>query len=111
MPELMLFLRASEFRLAVLSGAIDHPLTTEPMPDSLIPGLTPHGALRVGRGGSEFSIDDLAAARLDAAFARGGGQRFLQLGLAEAGSRLPPELAFWRGATRRTTTWSQLSSG
>ena len=35
------------------------------------------------------------AARVAAAFARGAGHGLLQLGLVEAGSRLPPELAFW----------------
>ena len=67
------------------------------MTDSLVPVLTPHGALRVEREPSEFPLDEAVAARLSAAFARGGGRGLLQLGLAEAGSRLPAELAFWRG--------------
>jgi non-specific serine/threonine protein kinase len=67
------------------------------MPDSLIPVLTPHGALRVEREASEFPLDEAVAHRLSAAFARGGGAGLLQLGLVEAGSRLPAELAFWRG--------------
>jgi superfamily II DNA or RNA helicase len=71
------------------------------MPDSLAPVLTPHGALRAERGPSEFPLDDAVALRLDAAFARGGGHGLLQLGLAEAGSRLPPELGFWRGFAMR----------
>jgi hypothetical protein len=64
---------------------------------SLVLVLTPHGALRVEAETSEFPLDEAVADRLDAAFARGGGSGLLQLGLAEAGSRLPPELAFWRG--------------
>jgi non-specific serine/threonine protein kinase len=71
------------------------------MPDSLVPVMTPHGALRVERGPSEFPLDDAVARRLDAAFAHGGGHGLLQLGLAEAGSRLPPELAFWRAFSMR----------
>ena len=71
------------------------------MPNSVVPVLTPHGALRVERELSEFPLDDAVAHRLDAAFARGGGHGLLQLGLAEAGSRLPPELAFWRAFAMR----------
>lgn len=67
------------------------------LPDSLIPVLTPHGALRVEREPSEFPLDETVADRLGAAFARGGGRGLLQLGLAEAGTQLPSELAFWRG--------------
>jgi hypothetical protein len=71
------------------------------MSDSVVSVLTPHGALRVERELSEFPLDDAVARRLDAAFARGGGHGLLQLGLAEAGSRLPPELAFWRAFAMR----------
>ena len=67
------------------------------MPVFLVPVLTPHGALRVEREASEFPLEEAVADRLGDAFARGGGHGLLQLGLAEAGSRLPPELAFWRG--------------
>ncbi|HTW42744.1 MAG TPA: SNF2 helicase-associated domain-containing protein, partial [Solirubrobacteraceae bacterium] len=42
-------------------------------------------------------MEDAVAARLEAAFARGAGHGLLQLGLAEARSRLPADLAFWRG--------------
>jgi non-specific serine/threonine protein kinase len=66
------------------------------MPDSLVPVLTPHHALRVELRESEFPLDDAVADRLEPAFARGAGHGLLQLGMAEAGSRLAPELAFWR---------------
>ncbi len=75
--------------------------TIAQMPDSLVPVLTPHGTLRVERERSEFPIDEAVVARLDAAFAGGGGCGLLQLGLSEAGSRLPPELAFWRAFAMR----------
>ena len=86
------------------------------MPDSLVAVLTPHGALRVERGVSEFPLDEVVALRLDAAFARGGGHGLLQLGLAEAGSRLPPDLAFWRAFAMQLwnsfVRWScQMKSG
>ena len=68
------------------------------MPDTPIPILTPHRALRLERLPAESSlIDDGVAGRLEAAFARGGGHGLLQLGAAEAGARLAPDLAFWRG--------------
>ena len=66
------------------------------MPFSPVPVLTPHRALRLERRAAEFPLDDGVADRLGAAFARGGGHGLLQLGAAEAGSRLSPELGFWR---------------
>ncbi len=80
----------------MLDRAAIVPSTIVQMPNSLVPVLTPHGTLRVERERSEFPLDEAVVARLDAAFARGGGLGLLQLGLAEAGSHLPPELAFWR---------------
>jgi SNF2-related domain/SNF2 Helicase protein/Helicase conserved C-terminal domain len=71
------------------------------MPDSLVPVLTPHHALRLELRESEFPLDDAVAARLELAFARGAGHGLLQLGMAEAGSRLTPELAFWRAFAMR----------
>jgi non-specific serine/threonine protein kinase len=67
-----------------------------PSPRSLTARITPHGALKLepcaGEGGLEAALLD----RLEGAFARGAGHGLLQLGLAEAGSRLPPDLAYWR---------------
>jgi len=71
------------------------------MPETAVPVLTPHRALRLDRVAAETSLDDGAAGRLEAAFARGSGHGLLQLGAAEAGSRLAPELAFWRAFAMR----------
>jgi superfamily II DNA or RNA helicase len=71
------------------------------MPDTPVPVLTPHGALRLEFLPADSSVDDGAAGRLEAAFARGSGHGLLQLGAAEAGSRLTPELAFWRAFATR----------
>jgi non-specific serine/threonine protein kinase len=58
--------------------------------------VSPHGALRLERTEAAVALDGAVAARLEAAFARGAGHGLLQLGLAEAGSRLPADLAWWR---------------
>ena len=71
------------------------------MPPSLIPVLTPHGALRLEARDDEAPLDDAVAARLAAYFSRGDGHGLLHLGLAEAGTDLPPGLAFWRGFAMR----------
>ena len=59
--------------------------------------ITPRGALSLERTETAVPLEDAVAARLEAAFARGAGHGLLQLGLAEARSRLPADLAFWRG--------------
>jgi superfamily II DNA or RNA helicase len=71
------------------------------MPDTPVPVLTPHGALRLEFHPADSSVDEGVAGRLEAAFARGSGHGLLQLGAAEAGSRLTPELAFWRAFAMR----------
>ena len=71
------------------------------MPRSLNCLVTPHGALRLAAEEAEVAVDDAVAARLEAAFARGEGHGLLQLGLAEAGSPLSPELAYWRAFAMR----------
>ena len=58
--------------------------------------LTPHGALRLEAVEDDTAVDQTAAKRLEAAFRKGDGHGLLQLGLAEAGTTLPPDLAFWR---------------
>ncbi len=71
------------------------------MPSSLDSVLTPHGALRIERSDAGVPVDEATADRLEAAFAAGEGHGLLQLGLAEAGSRLPPDFAFWRAFAMR----------
>ena len=57
--------------------------------------LTPHGALRLEPGESEAPIEQAVAERLEERFAWGPGHGLLQLRLSEAGTLLPPALAFW----------------
>jgi superfamily II DNA or RNA helicase len=71
------------------------------MPRSLKPVLTPHGALRLEPGEAESPIGEAVAERLEERFAQGPGHGLLQLGLSEAGTLLPPALAFWRGFAMR----------
>jgi hypothetical protein len=71
------------------------------MPSSLAPVLTPHGLLRLEAVDDDFPLDDAVAKRLAERFARGGGHGLLQLGIGEAGSHLPPTLAFWRDFAMR----------
>ena len=71
------------------------------MPRSFSCVVTPHGALRLEATEADVALDDAVAKRLEAAFARGEGYGLLQLGLAEAGSHLPPDLAFWRAFAMR----------
>ncbi len=71
------------------------------MPETPVPVLTPHRTLRLEHAAADSSLDDGVAGRLEAAFDRGSGHGLLQLGAAEAGSRLSPELAFWRGFATR----------
>ncbi|MGO9743130.1 MAG: DEAD/DEAH box helicase [Roseiarcus sp.] len=76
------------------------------MSRSLVSFVTPHGALRleaaVGEAAlSEAELESVVAERLEAAFTRGAGHGLLQLGLAEAGSRLGADLAFWRALALR----------
>ena len=66
------------------------------MPRSLTSVLTPHGALRLEVCESEAPIEEAVAERLEERFARGPGHGLLQLGLSEAGTLLPPALAFSR---------------
>ncbi|MCW2274381.1 ATP-dependent helicase [Rhodoblastus acidophilus] len=73
-------------------------------PLSLAAVITPHGTLRLENVAGEATIDDAAiAAGIKAAFARGAGYGLAHLGLAEAGGRLPADLAFWRSVALRFT--------
>ena len=76
-------------------------IRSAPMPRSLACLLTPHGALRLEAAEDDTALDASVAERLEAAFRKGDGHGLLQLGLAEAGSRLPPDLAFWRAFAMR----------
>jgi len=71
------------------------------MSRSLIPVLTPHGSLRLDQTEDEFSLEDGLAERLEKSFTRGSGHGLLQLGAGEAGSNLPPSLAWWRDFAMR----------
>jgi non-specific serine/threonine protein kinase len=66
------------------------------VPPSLVPVLTPHGALRLDLAEDEFILESEIKDRLEPRFARGSGHGLLQLGAGEAGSALPPALAWWR---------------
>ena len=68
-----------------------------PSPLAFATVITPRGALSLERTETAVPLEVAVAARLEAAFARGAGHGLLQLGLAEARSRLPADLAFWRG--------------
>ena len=67
-----------------------------PAPLALATVITPRGALRLERTEAAVPLDAAAAQRIEAAFARGAGHGLVQLGLAEARSQLPADLAFWR---------------
>ena len=66
------------------------------MPRSLIPVMTPHGSLRLDQADDDFVLESGLADRLKKSFERGSGHGLLHLGAAEAGSVLPPSLAWWR---------------
>jgi len=58
--------------------------------------LTPSGRLVLEQADDAPVVDDEAAARLGAAFARGSGAGLLHLGAAEVAQALPPVFAWWR---------------
>jgi superfamily II DNA or RNA helicase len=62
----------------------------------LAPVLTPHGQLTIAEAGEGLALESLRASRLKSAFAKGTGHGLLCLGADEVGSRLPPELSYWR---------------
>jgi non-specific serine/threonine protein kinase len=71
------------------------------MSRSLAPVLSPHGALRLERSDDEFPLKEVIADRLEKHFAGNPGNGLLQLGTGEAGSSLPPALAWWRDFAMR----------
>ena len=66
------------------------------MPRSPIPVMTPHGSLRLDQADDDFVLESGLADRLKKSFERGSGHGLLHLGAGEAGSVLPPSLAWWR---------------
>ena len=62
----------------------------------LAPVLTPHGQLAIVEAGEGLALEPALASRLKSAFAKGPGHGLLCLGADEVGSRLPPELSYWR---------------
>ena len=71
------------------------------MPRSLIPVMTPHGSLRLDQANDDFVLESGLADRLEKSFERGSGHGLLHLGAGEAGSVLPPSLAWWRDFAMR----------
>ena len=57
--------------------------------------------MRLEPGESEAPIEEAVAERLEERFAPGPGHGLLQLGFSEAGTLLPPALAFWRSFAMR----------
>src|ERR1700722_10794230 len=66
------------------------------MPRSLVPVMTPHGSLRLDQADDDFVLESGLADRLEKSFERGSAHGLLHLGTSEAGSVLPPSLAWWR---------------
>jgi hypothetical protein len=58
--------------------------------------MTPHGSLRLDQANDDFVLESGLADRLEKSFERGSGHGLLHLGAGEAGSVLPPSLAWWR---------------
>jgi superfamily II DNA or RNA helicase len=63
---------------------------------SLAPFLTRHGILALSAADDGSVLDGAHAARLECAFARGGGHGLLSLGVDDAGAVLAPVLSWWR---------------
>src|ERR1700722_15513181 len=63
---------------------------------SLIPVMTPHDSLRLDKANNDFVLKSGLADRLEKGFERGSGHGLLHLRAGEAGSVLPPSLAWWR---------------
>ena len=63
--------------------------------------LTAQGHLVCDSAADAPAMDEAAAARLGAAFARGSGAGLLRLGAAEVGHALPPVFVWWRSFAAR----------
>ncbi len=75
--------------------------TTRPDEQRLALAVTPAGHLVLRAGEATDVVTADVAARLEAAFARGGGAGLVQLGAAEVTTELPPSIGFWRDLARR----------
>ena len=74
--------------------------------------LTRRGHLLLEAAADAPALEDGAAARLAAAFAKGAGHGLLQLGAGEVGRALPPTFLWWREfAARQVGASCLLSSG
>ena len=63
---------------------------------TLVPVLTPHGALVLRHDEDAVALEPAPAARLAKAFARGDGHGLLSLGADEPGTGLPALFSYWR---------------
>ena len=73
-------------------------------PISFSLGLTPHGRLVPVQDAEALLIDAKLRERLEHAFDRGPGHGLLLLGADEAGTALPPAIAYWREFGARYVT-------
>jgi superfamily II DNA or RNA helicase len=63
--------------------------------------LTPLGHLLFTAAADTFPAPGALLRRLESAFARGSGHGLLELGAAEVGTALPPDLSYWRDFAAR----------
>src|SRR5262245_14733673 len=71
---------------------------------TLVPVLTPHGALVLRQDEDAAALEPAPAARLAQAFARGDGHGLLALGADEPGTSLPALFSYWREYGTRYVT-------
>src|SRR5256712_4533769 len=66
--------------------------------------LTPRGLLLFTVAADAFQASAVLSRSLEGAFARGSGHGLLELGAAEVGTALPPDLSYWRDFAARLVT-------
>jgi superfamily II DNA or RNA helicase len=66
--------------------------------------LTPRGHLLFTAADDSFQAPGALLRRLESAFGRGSGHGLLELGAAEVGTALPPDLSYWRDFAARLVT-------
>ena len=66
--------------------------------------LTPRGHLLFTAADDTFQAPGALLRRLESAFGRGSGHGLLELGAAEVGTALPPDLSYWRDFAARLVT-------
>jgi SNF2-related domain/SNF2 Helicase protein/Helicase conserved C-terminal domain len=74
------------------------------MSANLLPGLSPHGRLRLVHSDQGSALDLALAERLTTSFEQGAGLGLLHLGAVEVGVAMPPAFAWWRGLAARYVT-------